>query len=298
MIQGIERYNATGASTLCMGVFDGVHKGHRCVLKGVEFMVTFDPHPNDVIHGVVTPRLTTPDEQRVFFKNQLIIPFNTTLANMPPEGFLDTVIGAQLAPSRMVVGYDFRFGRDGRGTLDQLRAWGQINRCQVDVIPKQIHESGIPYKSSVIRTHIQDQPDHAIAMLGHPYLMIGTVIHGDKRGRDLGFPTVNLRVPSNKCMPKHGVYKSHVMVRNRCYNSISYIGRKPSFNGTPTIEAHILDGFDATIYDETVYLFLTQFIRSGRRFSTPDALIRQIQADIQSCEFGAPPFVDYDTGIT
>ncbi|MEK9727732.1 MAG: riboflavin biosynthesis protein RibF [Candidatus Margulisiibacteriota bacterium] len=246
-------------------------------------MVTFDPHPKEVLLGTRIPRLTTTEEQRRFFSNQIIIKFTKAIAQMNAEDFLNDIIQKYLNPSCITIGYDFKFGVNGHGCVNFLNEWAKRKNCEIIAIEKQMKEN-TPYKSSFIRSKIKTNPNQAFEFLGHPYLIIGHVIHGEKRGRNLGFPTANIQVPKNKCIPKSGVYKSHVIIDNITYPSITNIGFKPSFNSNqPSIETHILNEFNQNIYDQKVELFLESFIRSEIKFTSSEALIKQIKNDIQSC---------------
>ncbi|MGA0242333.1 MAG: riboflavin biosynthesis protein RibF [Candidatus Marinamargulisbacteria bacterium] len=281
-ITGLEKYKKSAATTLCLGTFDGYHRGHQMLAQHAEFMVTFNPHPKDILQKKITPRLTTPIEQSYFFPNQLVIEFNHTLSKMPATSFLNDVIYAYLKPREITIGYDFRFGCHGQGTPATLQEWGRDHNCAIRIIEKQHDDNGLDYKSRQIRIDLNENPNRALQLLGHPYLLIGEISHGEKIGRTIGFPTANLHVPQNKCIPKFGVYKSHIIIRKKKYSSITYIGRKPSFNGThPSIETHILDGFNKVIYGETAAVLLDQFIREEQTFSTKNQLIKQIQSDIQ-----------------
>ena len=198
--------------------------------------------------------------------------------------FLNNIIKKMLNPSTIIVGYDFKFGANGQGNIKLLDEWGKSNNCEIITIKKQTYSDKEAFKSSMIRAKIQTDPELAIKLLGHPYLMIGTVIDGEKKGREIGFPTANLQVGKTKCIPKFGVYKSYVKLNNKRFPSISYIGRKPSFNGNqPSIETHILDQFNKDIYGEKLYLFLESFIREEKKFTNINKLIEQIKQDINIC---------------
>ncbi|MGC6366950.1 MAG: riboflavin biosynthesis protein RibF [Candidatus Marinamargulisbacteria bacterium] len=268
---------------ICLGNFDGFHVGHQALAKSADVLVTFDPHPKEVLTQKTIHRLTTPDELKTYVPNVLLIEFTPTIQRMTADIFLNDVI-AQLSPSSITVGYDFRFGVNGQGNIDSLHEWGRNNHCQIIQIEKQQLTPEIAYKSSRIREQLSINPNHAIQLLGHPYLMMGTVVSGDKRGREIGFPTANLNVSANKCIPKFGVYRSHVLINSKQYPSISYIGRKPSFNGQhPSIETHILGGYSADIYGQTIQLHLETFIRDEQRFESQTELIKQINTDIAVC---------------
>ena len=283
-INGLKNYNKSKNKRICIGTFDGFHKGHQKLTEKSDFLVTFDPHPKNILTNNMIKRLTTIDEQQWFFPNQIVIEFNKDVSKMTADEFLNDVILKYLAPTSITVGYDFKFGVNGSGNTMLLKEWGQSVNCEINVIQEQCDRENTPYKSSLIRQELLEDPAKAIDRLGHPYLLIGTVIDGEKRGRELGFPTANLKVAKNKCIPKFGVYKSHVIINNNAFKSISYIGRKPSFAGTqPSIETHILNNFNQTIYHQKIHLFLEAYLRDEQTFNSKSELINQIQKDIQLC---------------
>ncbi len=282
-IIGLKEYELSNASQLCLGTFDGFHMGHQKLASQSEFMITFDPHPKHIIETTTTiERLSFPNELAHFFPNILIIPFTKKVSNMSANDFLTEFI-QPLRPTKLTVGYDFKFGKGGQGDFQSLEDWGMNNKCKIDKIELQVHNDSTPFKSSIIRKELKTNPNFAIELMGHPYLISGTVIEGDKRGHLIGFPTANLKVPENKCIPKYGVYKSSVIYNNKTFKSITYIGKKPTFKSDSTsIETHILEGFSDNIYGQPLKVFLAQQIRDDIRFSNQSELINQIKKDIQS----------------
>jgi riboflavin kinase/FMN adenylyltransferase len=284
-ILGGNAYKHAQGTSICLGVFDGFHLGHQAVANLAEYMVTFDPHPKDILHPKApVERLSLINEQRYFFNNQLVIPFDLKISKLSPDDFLFKFI-APLSPKKIVVGDDFRYGQHGRGTVNTLKTWGHHHGCEVLDVPIQCHASSTPYKSSVIRKLLKDSPNFAVELLGHPYLLIGRVIDGEKRGAKLGFPTANLKVPANKCVPKFGVYASDCIIKKKMYPSITYIGKKPTFRSEGTaIETYVMGGFSDDIYGKEIKVLLNRYIRSEIVFSDADDLKNQIQSDIMVCE--------------
>ena len=280
-IMGLDQYRKSKASSICIGTFDGFHKGHQKLAKNAEFMLTFNPHPKNIISpDARIERLTLPNELAYFFRNILLIEFTPLIATLSPSEFLTHFI-EPLSPKKITIGYDFKFGKHGLGNIDTLTDWGRSNDCQVIEVPIQSHSTTTPYKSSIIRKELNKNPEHAIELLGHPYLISGTVISGEKRGRSIGFPTANMSPPSNKCLPKFGVYKSTVIHNKTHYEAITYIGKKPTFkNDKAQVETHILNDFSDDLYGETIMVLIHQFIRDDLQFKSIDALKQQIQLDI------------------
>ncbi len=225
-MMGLDKYKEKQASTLCLGTFDGFHRGHQKLVETSEFLVTFDPHPKNVLSEKSTiERLSFPNELRYFFPNMLVIPFTKKTANMSPDEFLNAFI-KPLKPTQITIGYDFKFGKQGQGDIKILEAWGKKNKCKIIEIKIQKLTNDVAFKSSIIRKSLKTDPDFAFKLLGHPYLMEGTVIQGDNRGHAIGFPTANIKIPRNKCVPKFGVYESQTIVNGETHASITYIGKK------------------------------------------------------------------------
>ncbi len=282
-IIGFEKYKNANASSLCLGTFDGFHKGHQKLAENAEFMLTFNPHPKNIV-SPDTPieRLTFPDEQAFFYPNLLVIEFSKTIAKMSTTEFLTHFI-EPLRPSKLTIGYDFRFGKHGKGNAQTLTEWGNNNNCEIIEIDIQRHTDNTPYKSSIIRKKLKEDPNYAIELLGHPYLISGTVISGEKKGRHIGFPTANIDPPSTKCLPKFGVYKSTAIVNGTRHNAITYIGKKPTFaNQAPSVETHILNNFSDDIYNKSIIVLLEKFLREDIQFTNEDDLIQQIKSDIST----------------
>jgi riboflavin kinase / FMN adenylyltransferase len=282
-IHGLDKYQQDTKHTICLGTFDGFHKGHQILLSHCDYMVSLHPHPKEILNPTrPIEYLTFPNELSCFVKNLVQIPFSKSMANMSWNTFLDRIIVQHLAPKKIIVGYDFKFGKHQQGSIQTLKEWGQTHPCEIIEIPKQCHTDNTPYKSSIIRDKLKTDPNLALELLGHPYPISGTVIQGDQRGKDLGFPTANIQPPKNKCIPKHGVYCSTTLVNKTPHPSITYIGNKPTFSTThPSIETHILNNFSDTLYDEEITVMLTHFMRKDHPFDSKEALIDQIKKDIQ-----------------
>lgn len=284
-IEGLENYRNDSVKHICLGVFDGFHRGHQALVEESKYMVSFYPHPKEVLNQIPMHWLTTKSEQKLYHPHRLYIPFNQIVSELIANDFLNKIIGELLTPSRITIGYDFKFGKNKQGNARTIRDWCEKYDCECVEIPKQTLPDGTPFKSSIIRECLQNDFEYALTLLGHPYLIYGTVISGEKRGRSLGFPTANLQTERNKLVPKMGVYKASVMLNQNVLNAIVSIGNKPTFQSMDqTIEVHILDGFDQNIYGQSMFVELTHFIRDHRTFSGPKALIDQIHQDINQCK--------------
>ena len=281
-IEGISNYTKDNATKICIGTFDGYHKGHQELTKDSDYLVTFYPHPKSVILGKEKVEiLTFPDELNYFYKKRITIPFNKEIQSMTAIDFLDKIIGKLLHPSQITIGYDFKFGVNQSGSGELLRTWGIKNNCKIIEVPKQIHHDGTTYKSSVIREKLKTNVNLALELLGHPYPISGTVIKGKNRGKKIGFPTANIVPIKGKCLPKNGVYRSSVIIDSTSYNSITNIGLNPTYeNQKISIETHILNNFNQDLYGKKIIVLIHHFIREEKKFDSEEALVKQIKQDI------------------
>ena len=272
-----------GVNTLAIGVFDGLHLGHQALTQNADAILTFFPHPVVGLGRVPESEfkyLTLPNEITHYVPNTITYPFSKESAQLPASEFLDDVLLRQINPTHIIVGYDYHFGRNKEGNIQMLRKWGQTNNIQITEVSPIRSANDKPVKSTTIRELIKTHFNAGVALLGHSYLIKGAVIKGDGRGASLGYPTVNLEVPYNKCLPQVGVYAGCATVDGKTYRAGIYIGSKPTFNGSHnSIEAHLLD-FNRNIYGQEISLFLETRLREEMKFDSKDALIQQINADL------------------
>jgi riboflavin kinase/FMN adenylyltransferase len=287
-----------------IGSFDGIHLGHRSILAtvvtraraldGTATVVTFDPHPRKVLQAERGPSLLSTKEQRLELIAEagidvtILEPFTAAFARMPPERFVRDYLHAGLSPLEVYVGYDFRFGRDREGSMRLLTELGPRLGFAVTIIP-EVTIDGEDVNSTRIRELITEG-DLATAgrLLGRPYALRGEVSHGDRRGRTLGFPTLNL-APENELLPASGVYAGRVRFlddgepgKGAVFGAVSNVGRRPTFDAGETLvcESHLL-GFDADAYGRRIEVSFLSRIRPERRFPGVDALRSQIAADVE-----------------
>ncbi len=269
--------------SLGLGVFDGVHLGHQKLLSHCSHALTFYPHPSSILNRYSDLKLlTTLEELHGLIPRLLVLEFTHELSQMSPDVFLETVILKQFSPQQLVVGYDYCFGRHRSGDAQHLMDWGTRHGIKTLIIPP-VTMDGQPVKSSRIRTAIMEGHfDGAVALLGHPYPISGTVIHGHHRGAPLGFPTANLEVSSTKLIPAHGVYGGYVRLDQKQYPAAVYIGARPTFGDTPQlqIEVHLI-GFSGDLYGQSFTVELESMIRPEMRFESVDQLKQQIEEDIK-----------------
>lgn len=280
---------------VALGQFDGLHRGHASVIttavalarqNGVPAAVmTFHPHPKDVMgkgdyEGYLTPAR---DKQEVLAGMGVdilyTIEFNEQLSRVSPEDFVSVML-LPLQIVTAVVGFDFRFGYKGEGDAERLRELGQ-GVLEVETVPPFLLE-GEKVSSSGIRKYLlSGELDKANAWFGRCYHLRGTVGHGEKRGRTIGFPTANLQLEDRYVVPAKGVYAVRVFYKEEILHGVMNVGVKPTFHEgmvAPSFEVHLFD-FERDIYGQELMVELVSFIRPERKFESIDALIAQIGAD-------------------
>ncbi len=287
---GIE---ARGAS-VAMGNFDGVHLGHRSVIDlarrpGAPLgIVTFEPHPRQVFAPEAAPFRLMNAEARAnrlakLGVDQLYqLPFDKTLASLTPDAFARDVLAEGLGVSHVVVGADFCFGKGRAGTAADLTALGQQHGFDVTIAPL-LSVGGREVSSTAIRQALSEgRPRDAAAMLGHWHRIEGAVIHGEKRGRELGYPTANMSVDGLH-LPRHGVYAVKVDILSGpqagAHIGAASLGVRPMFGeNRPNLETFLFD-FAGDLYGHHLSIAFVDFLRPELKFDSLDALIAQMEAD-------------------
>ncbi|MBN1200719.1 MAG: bifunctional riboflavin kinase/FAD synthetase [Anaerolineae bacterium] len=286
-----------GPGIVAVGMFDGVHLGHqhllRCLARtaraqnGVPTVLTFFPHP-DVVLGKAGERyyLTTP-EQRAAMLGRLGIecvvtqPFDDTLRSIRAAAFVDQLLD-HLNLRELWVGADFALGYKREGNVDFLRAQGEQKGFKLEVVTLvSTDNNGRPINSSRVRGALASGlVERAAQWLGRPYCVEGEVVHGDKRGRKIGFPTANMDVWDQQALPRNGVYAGWVHLDGETFLAVANVGHRPTFDGgIVRVEAHLLD-FDRDIYSEMLALEFVARLRAERRFESVEALVAQIRQDV------------------
>lgn len=272
-------------AAVAVGNFDGVHRGHHRVLTRLQAcaaetgkpsaVVTFFPPAKVLFSGV--PFLASPEEKAILLASYgidalVMIPFGHTYASQPPEAFVSALTAWQ--PSVLLVGEDFRFGKDRAGGLDDLQH--AANRLEVVRLRSM---NGDVISSSRIRAALADgRVDEATQLLGHPYLLTGTVIEGDRRGRTLNYPTANLQVDAEKALPV-GVFAVTADVDGVTHRGMANVGTRPTVDAaTRTVEVHLFDT-DQDLYHQTLSVAFHHRLRTQVRFDSLQALQAQLQQD-------------------
>jgi riboflavin kinase/FMN adenylyltransferase len=280
-----------------VGVFDGVHRGHRHLVgilleaarsEGLaSAAITFNPHPRAVLRpGMAVTYLTSLEErveqlQALGLDSVAVLPFTSELAQLSPQDFLRMLVD-ELQMKLLVVGPDFALGRNRAGTIGVMRQAGEGIGFRVEVAPL-LAEEGEKVGSSAIRQALADGDVGMVAkLLGRPFALRGPVVEGDRRGRTLGFPTANIAVGIDHALPAYGIYVTRAHLRENTYESCTSIGIRPTFDvePRPTVETFILD-FDGDIYGRELRIELLHRLRGEARFESADELVDQMHRDVR-----------------
>ncbi len=281
-------------AVVAMGNFDGVHLGHRAVIASCLTMarryrapalaMTFEPHPRSFF-SPGTPQFRLTDEAGKLrllagagLDGAIVLTFDAARAGTPADDFIAQELVARLGVRGIAVGYDFHFGKGRGGTPDLLLRELPALGIEVEV-QQHVDSGGRPVSSSAVRAALtQGDVDEASAMLGGPWFVSGEVIHGEKRGRDLGYPTANIRLDPN-CGLRHGIYAVRVAHHGRLIDGVASFGRRPTFdNGAPLLEVFLFD-FDGDLYGATLDVAFIGFIREELKFHGIDALVARMNDD-------------------
>lgn len=300
---GLEAVQRDDRAVVTVGTFDGVHLAHRAILEyvmerartqqGRSTVVTFDPHPRSVLQGKEVPLLTTVRErgdvlEAMGLERLVVVTFTQDFARLRPEEYVEEVLVSRVGVQEMVVGYDHHFGRGGEGDTDLLKQLGGRYGFEVDIIPPQVVDEETVSSSQIRRLLIEDgDVDAAGKRLGRPYQLEGTIVRGDGRGKQIGFPTANLvPVDARKVVPRVGVYAVQVErpSAGEQYRGMMNIGVRPTFEGThKQLEVHLFD-FDDELYGETLRVAFVERIRDEQKFDGVDELVAQLRRDRERSE--------------
>jgi riboflavin kinase / FMN adenylyltransferase len=283
-------------ATVTVGSFDGVHLGHQAVLREIDrraraagrvsLLVTFDPHPLEVVNPEAAPPLLTTGAERLEILAQspldyvMLLRFDRHLAGLTPEQFVREVLLERCAVKELVIGHDHGFGRGRSGDVETLRRLGRAQGFEVDVVDP-VDVGGQHVSSSRIRRAVAGGDlAGAAAMLGRPYGVVGRVVEGERRGRLLGVPTINLsEISPRKLLPPDGVYAVRVEWRGGRAGGMMNQGSRPTFNdGRRVLEAHLF-GFEGNLYGEWVRIEWVERLRDVERFGSVEQLQQQLERD-------------------
>jgi riboflavin kinase / FMN adenylyltransferase len=272
---------ADGPRRVAVGTFDGVHLGHRAVIEGCDTVLTFDPHPLSVIAPQALPKLldSFPIKRDLIaglgVEELVVIPFDKEFAQRSAEDFIQNEVVERLGAELVSVGENFRFGKGAKGDAEMLASRPEF---ETRVVPL-VEVAGETVSSTHIRGLVAaGDVRRAQEFLGAPFMIEGEVVHGDKRGRELGMPTANLVPDPRLAVPGHGVYAAWAHGHPAAVN----VGIRPTFDTGRglLIEAYLLD-FDGDLYGQTLRIAFAERLRGERRFESVDALVQQMQRDVE-----------------
>ena len=270
---------------VAVGTFDGVHLGHRRVIDGSDTVLTFDPHPLSVIAPARAPRLLTTLERKAELVASLgvqelvVVPFDEDFALVSSDEFVDRVLVRTLRATHVSVGENFRFGHGAHGDAQRLAG---DERFETRIVPLLEVDGEVVSSSHIRGLVLGGAVEYADALLGAPFTIVREVVHGDKRGRDLGFPTANLLPQDGYVTPGHGVYACRAtVVSGETYAAATSIGVRPMFDTDrrELIETYLLD-FDGDLYGAPLRLEFLKRLRGEKRFDSVEALVEQMGADV------------------
>ena len=285
---------------IALGFFDGVHLGHAALLRrtveearsrGCSAAVfTFDRLPRELITGIPCPLINSPEDRRDILQRLygvdevLMVPFDHDMMNTEWDAFVTELLVKRYHAVHLVAGEDHHFGRKNGGSPELLQALCTQLGLGCDIIP-EVNLSGTPVRSTYIRRLVElGQMERAMAFLGHPHQLTQVVQHGNRIGRTIGVPTINLRMPANVLVPSHGVYATQVVLEDgRRYSAVTNVGVRPTVadGRGVTVEPWLLD-FDGDLYGQSVRVELFTKLRDEIRFDSLEALKRQIGQDADS----------------
>ena len=283
-------------TAVTIGVFDGVHVGHQQIIADLitwatssglsPAVVTFDPHPLSILAPERAPKMLTSVDQRIDQFRRLGVEIAGVLdfpdiRHLLADQFCEDVLSKALRAKRVVVGADFRFGRDRGGDAELLMTEGKRLGFGVSVVDLYGHGDGV-VSSTRIRQLLSDGlVEEAAALLGRPYELGGVVVEGDKRGHTIGFPTANIAIPPDRQLPAMGVYAGKARVGGEVFAAAINVGTRPTFDGRGiTIEAHMLD-YSGGLYGRFLAVDFRCRLRDEMRFDGVEALTRQIRLDVE-----------------
>ncbi len=293
-------------SAITLGIFDGVHRGHQKLIQSIcewkrahvathqslqSKVISFDPHPVEVLKtGTIIKRLCSLEERRKLIENFgidhiVVIPFTPQFAKTTARDFFEKTLVSEHHAAFIAIGENFYFGANKEGTPALLKKWCQEKGIECAIIPS-IEADGSGISSTRIRHLLEEGNVTAAArLLGRNYALSSEVIHGEKRGRQLGFPTANLKLPTTgigaRCLPANGVYVSTATVEGRSFPAVTNVGTKPTIdeqNRLILIETHLLN-FDEDLYGKQLTVEFCDRLRDEMKFPSIEALKEQIQKD-------------------
>ncbi|MFJ4681399.1 MULTISPECIES: bifunctional riboflavin kinase/FAD synthetase [Kitasatospora] len=291
-----------GRSVVTIGSFDGVHRGHQLIINRVvelagelgarSVVVTFDPHPSEVVRPGTHPPLLAPQPRRAELVEQLgvdavlVLPFTAEFSQESPEYFVRSVLVEALHAKAVVEGPNFRFGHRAAGNVELLAELGRADDFTVEVVDLQVRGAagdGEPFSSSLCRRLVAAGDMTGVAeILGRPHRVEGEVVRGAQRGRELGYPTANVDTVPHSAIPADGVYAGWLTADGETMPAAISVGTNPTFDGTArTVEAYAIDRVGLDLYGQHVAVDFLAWLRGMEKFDSVDALLERMAEDVK-----------------
>ncbi|MDQ0993380.1 bifunctional riboflavin kinase/FAD synthetase [Streptomyces sp. V3I7] len=293
-----------GRSVVTIGSYDGVHRGHQLIIKHAVdrareldapcVVVTFDPHPSEVVRPGSHPPLLAPHHRRAELMAELgvdavlILPFTAEFSKLSPADFVVKVLVDKLHARTVVEGPNFRFGHRAAGNVDYLAEQGKTYDFDVDAVDLYLSGDaggGLPFSSTLTRRLVAEgDVEGAREILGRPHRVEGVVVRGAQRGRDLGFPTANVETLPHTAIPADGVYAGYLHVAGEAMPAAISVGTNPQFDGTErTVEAYAIDRVGLDLYGLHVAVDFLAYVRGQAKFDSLEALLEAMAEDVKKC---------------
>ena len=297
-IKGFEKFPSSSSnSILAIGNFDGIHLGHQKILKLLEekakkhtlpsLVLTFSPHPEKILGGKIVKMIQTLDQrmreiEKFGIEAVLVVPFDEKFSSLSGQDFIQQIVVNTLKSKEVIVGENFRFGKNREGDISLLRQSASRYNFQVHSIPPVV-KNGMAVSSSLIRNSLQEgKIEIANDLLGRLYEIEGSVIKGKARGKALGFPTANIET-ENEIIPP-GVFISTAWIDSKSFPSLTNVGNRPTFHQKETIIESFIINLNRNLYGEKIRVNFIKKIRDEMKFKTPDDLSQQIKKDLEKAK--------------
>lgn len=291
IFRGLSALPEFSNSVITIGSFDGVHQGHHKILKhiqqlaeateGVDVVITFHPHPREIVYPKDDDLqiLTTLDEKLEYFRragvsNVVIVPFTIEFSQQPAQEYIEKFIVSRFHPRYVVIGYDHRFGLNRAGNVNLLKMYGEEYGYEVVQIEEEEIRNITVSSTKIRQALLNNDIDLANHLLGHPYMIKGKVVTGNRLGHHIGYPTANVKVTDNKKLfPRDGIFAATATIAGIEYKGMLYIGLRPSIESAMEhrVEIHLFD-FDRQVYDQDIAVEIHKFIRGDRKFPSMEGL--------------------------
>jgi len=288
--------DALRGAVLALGNFDGVHRGHRAVIEATRAraaklgapagVLTFEPHPRTFFHP--QERLFRLNDERTKLRllastgldGAIVLTFDAALASLTADKFVSRILVERFALRGAVIGFNFHFGKGRAGSPAFLTAEGGRRGFTVDIVPPLADGGRIVSSGPIREALIAGRVEEAAELLGYAWFVSGNVVHGDERGRELGFPTANVKLDP-ACGLQHGVYAVRVQVEGRRYDGVANFGRRPMFDdGSVLLEVFLFD-FSGDLYDRSIDVAFIGWIRNEKEFASVAALVSRMHEDVR-----------------